>query len=376
MMRCLPCLSLVLLLAGTAVAQVPEYTPQEKFAMRLETIIADRDAKALMSTLDRDGFVHRTLEGMGNYDLAVLDKWARKDVAEFGESLFRRMPREATLTFLHARRVGDTDLITFRMLSDKGINYWRFEISPGESDPNKMRFCDLYTAISGESFAEMFRSIYSSSPPKNRKPTTGEMVEDKLYQTFSASMRGTDPRAMINAFDALPERFKRDKAAQLSRLRAAMLLEGDDLTRALDDFKQRFGDNPACDLLMLDFYAERKQHDKVHAALDRIEKAIGGDAFLQVMHANYYVLEKRLFNAEDAAKKAIEIAPFMVEGYQVLLTIAQMRRDFDAMQNLMLVMELEPNWQIRFEDDLGETEFFAEFRKSPQYKQWLTKRPK
>jgi hypothetical protein len=121
----------------------------------------------------------------------------------------------------------------------------------------------------------------------------------------------------------------------------------------------------------VDAFLLRGEHDKSLAALDRLEKAVGGDMFLDVMRGNILFAKGDTDAAKRHGNKAIKADPSLYAGHDLLLTIALKENDHAETARRLAV------FQDRFNMDFGDlsgAEGMAAFRQSPEYKAWLNRK--
>jgi hypothetical protein len=193
----------------------------------------------------------------------------------------------------------------------------------------------------------------------------------KLQQMTAAVNRG-DGAAALAVFRTMPQEMQNQKMVLALRLRAAQSVSDAEYLQAMDELRRNFGHDPAIHLILIDSYALRGEHERVLETVDALDKAVGGDPYLNVMRASTYLMKNDLATARQASDRAIAEAPDLVDPHIVGLTIALTDRRFDDVLKLLQVLN------EKFGLDLGnldEAPLYQEFVKSPQYQTWLEGHP-
>jgi predicted Zn-dependent protease len=157
---------------------------------------------------------------------------------------------------------------------------------------------------------------------------------------------------------------------QVLRLLAAARLDTKPYAQALDDYHKLFQNDPTADLLSIDAFFLRGEHDKSLAAIDRLDKAVGGDPYLDVMRGNILFGKGDADAAKRMGARAVKADPSLYAGHDLLLSIALKQNDHPETARRLAI------FQDRFNMDFGDlsgAEGMAAFRQSPEYKAWLNR---
>src|SRR5690606_37299958 len=156
------------------------------------------------------------------------------------------------------------------------------------------------------------RGVLVSTGGKNRNLLQKLMQSENDYlkhidkiNAMQIAVRNERPQQALVIYHELPETLQTDKTLLLVRIIAAARAEDwDDYASAIDVFKQRYPDEAAVDLMSIDVLVRDKKFDEIQAAIDRIDKAVGGDPHLDAVRASIYFLANDLVSAEKYSLKA------------------------------------------------------------------------
>ena len=364
--------------ASLASAQTTKPASFDAFGRELEAAVGARDADAFNGLVDVDAFCKRIFRGINSPGRRDLETGVRSTFRQTMAGFVGQLPPDGHVTFLRHRVVDGEDRVTLRLTGPLGLNYWDCvaePIGPGGA----LRIADIHIAISGEPFSQSVQRILLRLAPANGKTlTAAELQQTRDMQAYVKVARDGDGREALKQFDALPAGLRREKTFQLLRVIAATRVADEPalLDAAADEFKRRFGDDPACDLTLIDTYLNRKQFVEAMACVDRLDANVGGDPFLDVMRSNVRLFAKDLPEAKRFATRAREREKSLFAAADSLLTIALRQSDFAEARRMLLLIEATPAYRMRFADDLNDAEVFAAFKASPEYARWLTERPK
>jgi hypothetical protein len=110
----------------------------------------------------------------------------------------------------------------------------------------------------------------------------------------------------------------------------------------------------------------RKNYAKVLEGLDKLDKAVGGDPYLQIIRAKTYVELGDRGSAGRCAERAIEQDASLKDAYWILVTISLEEEKFD--DTLKWLRTLQKKFGVKLKD-LTTLPIYKKFVKSPQYQQ-------
>lgn len=362
------------MLARSAFA-IPDAPALEGFGHEVETMVLKQDATGFGNSFNLDAFMERVFRNVPNADPQIRLGFRQGFGPKIGQIVLA-VPANAKFEFLHSRMENDEPHLVFRLLSEAGLNYW--DLTVGFDPAGKLKVNDMHFAIMGENHSQsvqrlVLRLLAASDPKKG--PSDAELKTLDDLQTLATAAREGRGDQALDIYARLPERYQRDKATQVMRVLAAAASSSPaQLDEVADDFKRRFGDDPACDLIMLDTHLTRKQYQQAVECIARIDKSIGGDWYLDVMSAEIQMQSGKLDGALASASQAQKRNPGQIDPIHTLVAVNLQREDFDAVKRWLLMAERAFNF--RYDPEFNNSEPFSGFRKSPQYKQWLAERPK
>jgi tetratricopeptide (TPR) repeat protein len=187
------------------------------------------------------------------------------------------------------------------------------------------------------------------------------------FQQMMTDLRGGRPVDALKIYEQFPPELKKDKNILLTRLQAAQAVNDEEYARAIEDLRAAHPDDACIDMISIDYYLLKKDDGQAFTCLDRLDKAVGGDPYVDVMRASIHTDAKQYDLARQDAQRAIDADPDLQDAYWTLMTIALEEHNFG--ETVTLLDQLEGHFQIPF-GDMTQLPVFSEFVQSPEYRAW------
>jgi hypothetical protein len=281
-------------------------------------------------------------------------------------------------TFLRLRTVNGRKLALFRLLMDGPFNYHEYVL---EADPKGgVKIVDLYVYLSGEFISQTFRRIYVAAMA-GEPGVVGKLVGNqneyaqglKKLQTLNQLIAQGKSDQALKVFHGLPDAVKAEKSALILRLQAGSQVSPKESMDALEALRKAYPGDPSIPALSLDPLFLAKKFDEVIAAVDELDKAVGGDPFLESFRASVLLEKGEPDKARAAAKRAIEQDKMLDVAYWTMVTISLRTKNYK--ETVEWMNSIEKNLGMAFQD-LTTIDTYAEFVKSPEYAEWMKGRKK
>lgn len=254
-----------------------------------------------------------------------------------------------------------------------GVNYHTFYF--GKNAQGEVRILDIGVAVSGERLSETLRRGFLSLLAQSSQDFSPYLSEtERFYMKHLDDLRamaealGQEELGRVDGlYDELPAALQQDHGVLMLRLQAARSRGESEFAKALETTRQAGGDPLAAELFAIDAWMQLERPDAALDSIDRIDAAVGGDPYLQVMRADVHYRAGELEAAERAAKAAIDADPDLQDAYWQLTTISLDLHNFAMTANMLT--RIGQRFDIEFQDlrDLPE---YNEFVRSPEYRAW------
>lgn len=349
-----------------------------------ETVIkavSAKDLAALNALIDWDGFMKRMATGwvISNSMRDGAFKGVRKGMdEEHGTTgqLIKNAKLGGSLTFLRTRQNHGQRVVLFRIIQPKneGINYLEFVLQ--RSPDGRIRAADIYAYISGEFLTETLRRALMPILADQSRTFLDRLLngEKDYVHDFPKLMRATQllndqsPAEAMGVLKQMHPETRKQKLVLLLRLRAAQATDDKEYVATMEDFRKFYPNDPCLDLILVNSFVMKNDIPGAIKAIDRLDRTVGGDPYLNVLRAGLTETQGDLAGAWQFARKAVNQEPTLITGQLALLGYSLEIERYD--EALARLKELDQKFHMQF-IDLSQVPEYAGFVKSPQYPGWL-----
>ena len=366
---------------GGAADNSPSPTDEQcaEFAKQFQANVLAQDLSAINNSINWGTLLDRSLAGI------PVSAAAKKKFLEIIRSEMDK-PSSATARMvedigmggnyhhLRTRTVdGETRLLFRHVPGGENVDVDYQDIVVAKDPQGKLEVVDVYSAMSAEFWSTTWRryflpSVAKKIPIQNLTTAENDYVKhfDRMLQVNLHYASGQFLQAE-NLYSALPPSLKQNKSLLLLRLMAAAQFEIDAYVETVDDFCRYHPNDPCLDLISINVLVHREQYAKAMQCIDRLDEAVGGDPFLNVLRSNVLFEKGEHDAARTLAETAIRVEPQLPDAYWLLLNIAVMDKEHD--QTLRCLNLMKNNNIYEFED-LTQYSEFGDFLKTPQFQEW------
>jgi tetratricopeptide (TPR) repeat protein len=298
----------------------------------------------------------------------------------FAQAILASVNAGGSYHFLRTVVVDGRKRARFRMITAAGgLNYHDFIL--GRSKGQEVVAIDLYIFLIGEPYSQNTRRMFLPSAEKALKggldrlaPSDREFLTHiGEYAALAQYAREKKNREVLEMYRVLPPSLKKEKTVLLLRLTSAQSISRAEYMIAIDDFRKAYPNDALVDIVSIDGFIRRKSYVRALEALDRVDKAVGGDPYLNVLRANLRSRQGDLDGARQLAQKAITQEPTLKNAYYMLVDLSLKTKNFAETARLLDL--LQTKFGIGW-DSLSNSPAFAEFTKSSEYRAWRASRSK
>jgi tetratricopeptide (TPR) repeat protein len=285
---------------------------------------------------------------------------------------------DGSYEFVRVHEIDGRQQILFRLLNTEGVNYHDLILI---RDPaGRTQAVDVYVYLSGELFSTTIRRMIRRLTAENKRSIFQKLFAvqqdslediDKLYR-MAQSLQQRKPAEALEVYATASEEAQHDKTFLIARYQAATMLPDEagsyrEIEATVGLFRQKHPQDPALDFLAIDEHVVRNEYDRALQAVDRLDRAVGGDAYLHEIRAGILCQAGKPDLAAEQFELAIAGLPHRESAYFGLITLSLYQEDYGnvlkALKRLDQAIELEWN-------DLHDVPAYAGFVASPYFKQW------
>jgi tetratricopeptide (TPR) repeat protein len=235
---------------------------------------------------------------------------------------------------------------------------------------------DIFSASNGELATESNRRLQlkvaaeQNHGPPGHPPSTAKLWVPnipKLNDMLRAKRERKYAEA-IQIYRTLPAEIRAEKSIYLRYLWASEAVSANEFLIALDGFRRQFPGDAALTFQDVDYYLLNRSFEEALRSIDKAEKAIGGDPYLNALRAKILVKAWRHKEARTFADKAIEQEPTLTHGYwgRIAVSLAETHHA----DTLALLKKLVENTGQSVGDLRNDPDFVV-FVRTPEYAEWV-----
>jgi hypothetical protein len=326
------------------------------FAVEIAKTLDPCDNTAFAALYDLDKFTQASIAGL---PLPAADRrQARIESNDAIKPCFEIGPYAGTpLTFLRVHMVDGAPRPLFRMLyPGGGVNYVEFVL---HLDGDKVRIADTYSYVAGNLVSESLRSLYAHV----KDPSVGQRLArlgDALQQDDRATAR--------EVIASLPADLRATKHIRVMELDTVDQDDNATYAAKLEAYRKDFPDDPTLDLKLIDAEYLKGDHVALGATIDRFERLIGGDPYLDVIRAMMALEAHDHDAAAGRAQRAVDADPTLADGWRMLIAAHAMRGDVAS--SVIAIDQMRTRRPALQESMLTDLDVWSEVQGSKEYAAW------
>lgn len=321
-----------------------------KFAARLEQAVRENDREELEELLRLDGDAILTI----SIPLAD-DRQPQYALEWLADQVVQAVKDGGRYKLLRIRNVNGHPKALFRLTRTDGqFAYHEFRLHPSFDGTTSLR--ELYLFAFGEDFGlHEMNMEFSIVPFPEEAPKVRAML------------RAKNPSEAASAYKSLPANLRDNRAVAILHLQKVAGDEAE-FVNSFENFRRLFRKDPALDFWSIAYWRLKKDYDAALKAVDKLDSILGGDPYLHVQRSGILVEAGRVQEAKAAAEKAVSEEPSLPSGYRARVGIALKEKNYS--EGLLWLKKMVENTDDEV-PDLTKAPEYAEFRKSPEFMEWL-----
>lgn len=352
-------------------------TKLDSIGIKIDETLANLDKEYVNNIYDVNEITKRFLIVSKNKKIKQFNQSFEEGFSssfDFGQIILTQLDGGASYDYLNFIKDENDDYYLLFRLYGEGLNYHKHLIKVVNGE---VKIVDSYIYLTGEFLSDTFKSIYKGvllkggllgnlTKSKGKTSSLADLV--KVQQMKNLKSQGKFQEA-YELYNTLSEAGKRKKIYKIANLMITAQLDEAKYTAAITDYEKEFPNDISLFLVSIDGYIMNKNYDKALEAVNNLDKAIGGDSFLNFFRANIHYLKEEQKEAEALFIEITNEYPNFLEAYDSLLTVyIETNNTTKAIEVLnVMVNDFELPKDVLF-DSLKEN--FPEFYKKEEVINW------
>ncbi len=282
----------------------------KKFANQIENGIKAGKASALDNAISRAAFIPK-LDIPRNFKMGNEEIFKKMTL---GQKIVDGLGENGSYELVKLFEKNKKKYLIFRVYSEEGINYQEMELC---KEDGEVKIADMFVYLSGENLSETIKNLLKTiakAEDFNENEKEYLYVFQKQMPKIKRLIKEENYIEAEKVFIELPENLKSNKTFALYNVIIAQGLDDEKYNKALNKYKMLSDNIATLDLLLIDGFLNRGEYDKALDCLDRIDKHIDKDPFLDFFRYGISNLKKD----KKSAFLYIEKAALALPDYQQL----------------------------------------------------------
>lgn len=361
----------------------------ELAAMKFADRFQEGNGVAFDEFFDLHWFLQRVTNGGGvdrgfrsGYELG----FELMGLSAFEQQILNQISDGGSFAFVRSREVegqpGQQRLLFRLTFPGGGVDYHDYFVA--HRGFGRVQAIDVEVMSAGELLSTTLRRdlLVQAAIQQHAKPDSLPAIERDYIQfrgviseISSARASGKFERAAAE-YERLPAFLKKDKGFALRCVGDALKTQNDTIVRSVaQDFSKNYPTDSSFDMILFGSLMANRDFDKALAAIDRIEKSFGSDAYWKTMRGKVSLIRGNLpqarlhFTAAEQNPDAARLINLQWSFAELSLS----EKNFEETAHRLSRLHREFDVTL---SDIGQWPEYAEFRKSPEYRQWIVNYPK
>ncbi len=296
----------------------PSEAEARAFAEKFIEAVTAPDVPRATAMIDWDALLGRaTADTYGSpRNLAEFIQGAKstESLPSYVQQLSTATIRGGKLKLLRVRGDDSRRSVLIRvLLPGGGVNYHELLLS---MDHGAVRAVDVYIYAAGESMSDTMRRMYKMAVAM-KQPFLDRLMGKKdplmqlatLYKEMAEKTTSGQHAQAVATFKRMPPELRKEKGVLVLYVTASSDLGEEQYQSAIEELRAAFPHDSGIDLMLLDGYVLKKRYDDALAAIDRLDRDLNGDPYLDALRASAWHLKGDDSQSRRYAQRAIEREP-------------------------------------------------------------------
>lgn len=326
-------------------------TKYDYIGLAIDSAFFNGKSKYINELFDVQSLEEKTIIPSKDSSMIYSNQMIRKfffDTFDYASKIKKELGEYGSFDFLRSRvnEKGEY-LLLFRASASNGVNYYDYHI--GEKK-GSVKILDIYNYFEGEYYSDSY-SKATRMDSYNRKllDSVYEIGWWENYLSLRNLKRSLNTSyrfgSLLKRYNGLPDRVLKQRHARLIGIQLAYRVNELEFEKATAAYEALFPNDPSLYLVSMDGLFKFKQYDRVLETINKLDKALGGDTFLDSYRANIYYFKEDFETALKYANKMRQNYPLYFNSHMirisVLVSLKKYSEVINSLKTLYAIFDLD-----------------------------------
>lgn len=337
----------------------------EAFALTLTAALNTCDESSLYEIMDVNSMMRRAVrqsDARASQERELLEGM-RRNGGDIHSQFCGTPEASGGLHFLRVHHRAGKQTLLFRNVTGESLNY--IEFYAGKATNGSIKIDNVYLYMNGQTLVETLSQMLDVLLGDDSIISAFENISTKISE---------DPAAALRSFAEMPEKARNSKPLQLLKIQAASGIDDATYAAAIREYEILFPNDPSLNLVSIDGYIVRKNYSEALKVIDKLDKSLGGDSYLDELRVSLLLEEgKDLARATELAEESLQAQPESEDAHYLLLGVHVANHNFAGAVAVMRMMG--ERFELVFEEEgLDPSDpNYAALKESPEWEAYKAK---
>ena len=297
-----------------------------------------------------------------------------------GKVLLSYVKAGGTLAFRKPVTLDGEPAVQLRILNSDG-SFNVFELVVSRRADGSLEVVDVFDLVQGEKTSQVMRRVALMTFSEADQGLVDRLMgKEQLFiknasavkEMNQAVRQGKNAEAAA-VYMKLPKPLQDDRTFLRLYTQVTSALDEAEYTRALGRYIELYPEDPAAQVMAIDYYFMKKDWANVATTIDAVEKRIGADdGWLEVLRGNTALAAGNRQEAKEHFKKAAQREKALVQPYALLLNLSLEDKDYKETSRWLAAMETDAGIKL---EDLRTVPEYKGFVASKEGRAFLKRKP-
>ncbi len=274
----------LLLFSCTAKEQPVTRVEALTLAKAIETSVLTGDEAFLNDLIDEKRFADRVVgKQKGSFARGVAEgikKGLRN--TKLGRDIIDAVEKNGSYQLVKAYEKDGQQHLIFRLYMDGALNYHDFLLA---KNGKQVKAADVYIYLMGDWLSKNIGQFVGAFDENASKAEMEQLNSLKNIKMLSARGQHAEAKKEI---EALPEKIRNQKLMQVMYMQVCADVDADAYSKAIEDYRVLFPNEPNMYLSMIDYYFSRRDYPQTLQCVNRLDSLIDKDPLLDYQRSLVY----------------------------------------------------------------------------------------